>query len=398
MEVSRICRVVILLLLVQSSISMAHAPDQGNVFLQIEDDSVRGRVEITLKDLNTALALDLPTEGQTSLTDIQPYLDEIREYVLDRVELTIGDVSGPPPITDIGLLELSFATFLQLHFAYLNLPEEPILIDVRYSALFDVQPEHRGMLVVETYWKSGTFDAESNLVATFSPGDELQTVDLSSSSTLTGFMAMVGLGTHHIWIGIDHILFLLALLLPAVVYRDESHWRPVDRFRPAIIHVIKVVTLFTIAHTITLSLAALKTIELPSRLVESVIAISIAIAALHILYPVFRGKIWWVVFAFGLFHGFGFASVLGEIGIPESYIVHSLLGFNLGVELGQLAIVAIVFPLLFVLRLLPLYTRAFLPVAASALVVVSLYWFIERAFMIDLPAGAIVNSVLAFAS
>ena len=251
------------------------------------------------------------------------------------------------------------------------------------------------MLVVETNWKTGTFNDEANVLLVFEPGLERQTLDLSDSSTWQGFVAMVRMGTHHIWIGIDHIL--IALLLPAVVYRQDVGWQPVTEFRSALIHVIKVVTIFTVAHTITLSLAALQAIVLPSRLVESVIAISIAIAALDIVVPVFRHRIWWIVFAFGLFHGFGFASVLGEIGIPPSYMLHSLFGFNLGVEIGQVAIVLAVFPVLYLLRQQSAYVKALLPAAAAILIAVSLYWFIERAFLVDLPAGAIVNSIIALA-
>jgi hypothetical protein len=283
---------------------------------------------------------------------------------------------------------------IMVEFAYEDLPEVPREIEAAYSVLFDIQPNHRGMLVIETNWKTGTFDNEGSVSGIFEPGEELIVLDLSDSTMLRGFVSMVRLGTHHIWIGIDHILFLLALLLPAVVRRENNAWEPVDSFRTAFIHVIKVVTVFTIAHTITLSLAALNTVSLSDRVVESVIAISIAIAALHILVPVFRGGIWWVVFAFGLFHGFGFASVLGDIGIPDSYLVHSLLGFNIGVELGQIAIVMVVFPVLYLIRSTLLYRRLLLPAAAAGLILVSLYWFTERAFEVDLPAGAIMNSII----
>ena len=126
---------------------------------------------------------------------------------------------------------------------------------------------------------------------------------------------------------------------------------------------------------------------------ESIIAFSIAVAALNIIVPIFRDRIWLVVFAFGLFHGFGFASVLGEYGIPSNYIVHSLLGFNIGVELGQVAIVCALFPILY-LRGRELYTVVILRGGAAILILVSMYWFTERAFLVDLPAGAIVNSVI----
>jgi hypothetical protein len=102
------------------------------------------------------------------------------------------------------------------------------------------------------------------------------------------------------------------------------------------------------------------------------------------------------VFAFGLFHGMGFASVLGDIGIPASYVPVSLFAFNVGVELGQIAIVAMVFPVLFAIRGLRVYPRYALPAAAFALVMISGYWFTERAFAVDLPAGAIMNRALAW--
>ena len=97
------------------------------------------------------------------------------------------------------------------------------------------------------------------------------------------------------------------------------------------------------------------------------------------------------MFGFGLFHGFGFASVLGGIGIPPKYLVHSLLGFNVGVELGQVVVVCLLFPLLYVLRNTGFYVRGLMRAGAVALILIALYWFIERAFEFDLPAGAIVN-------
>ena len=372
----------------------AHAPDTGNVFLQIEDDAVYGRVELALDDLNAALQLDMPEGEDVTVDDLRPYLERIDEYVRQRVALAIGAVSGPPPITGYGILDVSYARMIMVEFAYEDLPEVPREIEVSYSAMFDIQPDHRGMLVIETNWKTGTFQNEGSVSGVFDPDEQVITLDLSDSTMLRGFAAMVGLGVHHIWIGIDHILFLMALLLPAVVYRDDKSWQPVDNFRTAFIHVIKVVTVFTVAHTITLSLATLNAVSLSDRLVESIIAISIAIAALHIFVPVFRDGLWWVVFAFGLFHGFGFASVLGDIGIPDSYLVHSLLGFNIGVELGQIVIVMVVFPLLYFMRGTLLYNRLLMPAAAAALIMVSLYWFTERAFEVDFPAGAIINSII----
>ena len=270
----------------------------------------------------------------------------------------------------------------------------PGYIDFEYTFLFDKDPDHRGFVVVESDWKTGTFNNESVISLIFEPELTNGRLDLSSSTIAHGFWQMTRLGVHHIWIGIDHILFLLALLLPAVVQRNGRGWMASRSFKASLVYVLKIVTLFTVAHTITLSAATLGSITVPGRLVESVIALSIAVAAADLLWPIFRERIWWVVFVFGLFHGMGFASVLSSIGVPAGYMAYSLLAFNIGVELGQLAIVCIAFPLLYALRQGWFYQRLFLPASASLMILVSLYWFIERGFLIDLPAGEYANWIL----
>ena len=153
--------------------------------------------------------------------------------------------------------------------------------------------------------------------------------------------------------------------------------------KTAFIYIIKVVTFFTIAHTITLTLASLKIIMLPSRIVESIIAFSIGLAAYHNIKPIFKMKDWVIAFIFGLFHGFGFASVLSDLGLTGEFLTFSLLGFNIGVELGQVAIIAGIFPVLYLMRTYNFYPK-FLVYTSVFLIIISLYWLIERAFDINL--------------
>ena len=192
-------------------------------------------------------------------------------------------------------------------------------------------------------------------------------------------------GVWHIWIGFDHILFLLALLLPAVlVWRERDRgwqgWQPVPRLRPAAVEVAKVVTAFTLAHSITLSLATLGWVSLPSRVVESTIAASVVLAALNNVWPLFQGRRWAVAFVFGLLHGFGFATVLGELGLPAGSLAKALVGFNLGVELGQLAIVAVFLPAAFLMRATLFYRRVALQAGSVAIALVASLWLIDRMF------------------
>ena len=143
---------------------------------------------------------------------------------------------------------------------------------------------------------------------------------------------------------------------------------------------LKVATSFTVAHTITLSLAALSVIVLPSRLVESTIALSVVLAALNNIWPLVHGRRWLVAFGFGLIHGFGFASVLTELGLPRDTLVLALVGFNLGVEAGQLAIVALFLPLAYALRASRFYRRTVMLGGSLAIALVAGIWLAERLF------------------
>jgi hypothetical protein len=140
-----------------------------------------------------------------------------------------------------------------------------------------------------------------------------------------------------------------------------------------------VVTAFTLAHSITLTLAALDVIRLPSRLTESVIAASIIVAALNNIFPLVTEHRARIAFAFGLLHGFGFASVLADMGLPQGARVTSLLAFNLGIEAGQLSVVLAVMPIVYGLRSGAFYRRAVMPWGSAAIAVLATVWLVQRA-------------------
>lgn len=368
----------------------AHALEQSYIFLSIGDTSIEGRVEVTIADFNQIMDVDLPLDKSVTKADIEPYIQQLKRYYNERINI---DYKQGLQLQDFFLQSVDFAQYLAVNFKFEQMESIPESIDFEYSVLFDKDSDHIGMVIIENDWRAGVFEDEANIALIFKPGDTEKSLNLADATVTQGYWEMVKLGVHHIMEGIDHILFLIALLLPAVMIRNNRKWLPTERFHPAFIYVVKVVSVFTLAHTLTLSAATLGWLSMPSRLVESIIAISIAIAALDILYPVFRGKIWLVVFVFGLFHGFGFASVLADYKIPDSYLTLSLLFFNLGVEAGQVAIILMVFPILYLLRNLALYPLVILKVGAVLLIGISLYWFIERGFQIDLPLGQFVNWV-----
>ncbi|MEL6190031.1 MAG: HupE/UreJ family protein, partial [Myxococcota bacterium] len=178
---------------------------------------------------------------------------------------------------------------------------------------------------------------------------------------------------------LDHILFIIALLLPSVLVLREGSYQPAESFQESFWYVARVATLFTVAHSVTLSLSSLNIFRLPSAPVEAMIALSIAVTAWGNIRPYLEGRgVWVMIFGFGLFHGFGFASVLAPLGLDASSLLAGLLGFNIGVELGQLAIIAAVFPVLFVLRRTPIYIPIVLRLGSALLIAMALFWFVER--------------------
>jgi hydrogenase/urease accessory protein HupE len=182
----------------------------------------------------------------------------------------------------------------------------------------------------------------------------------------------VAAGMQHIFIGYDHICFLIAIILWA------------RRLWP----VVKIVTAFTVAHSVTLSLASLEIVRMPSSITEPAIALTIVYVAAENFFSHDIGKRWRITFAFGFIHGFGFASALQEFGLPRSALLPALASFNIGVEIGQIAIVSLVMPLLLVLdrvfagRLRPAAPprRPAQVVYAISAIIVALgsYWFLER--------------------
>ncbi len=142
-------------------------------------------------------------------------------------------------------------------------------------------------------------------------------------------------------------------------------------------------TAFTIAHSITLSLAALSIVVLPSRWVESAIALSVVLAALNNVFPVVANGRWIAAFGFGLLHGFGFAGALHDLGLPAGSLALSLAGFNLGVEVGQLAIVLLFLPLAFALRSTWTYRRLLVGGGSLAIAAIASVWLVDRAFEVS---------------
>ena len=244
-------------------------------------------------------------------------------------------------------------------------------------------PQHRGGFHFESNYRTGVEDNHTQKAFIHAPGRETAVLNTYNNNRLRQFNSFLLEGVEHIWIGIDHVLFLITLLLVSVLVKKKSSLLPTKDLKSALWNVVAIVTVFTIAHSITLALAMKGWVDLPSRFVESVIALSILIVVIDNIYSFLGRYKWSAVFIFGLFHGLGFASVLKDMTVDTQARILALLGFNLGVEVGQLAIVIVVFPFLFLLRKRS-YVNFILRPASAAIGFIALWWLVQRAF--DLPS------------
>ncbi|MDH3473303.1 MAG: HupE/UreJ family protein [Rhodospirillales bacterium] len=351
--------------------AQAHKPSDSYLTLAEDQGALTGQWDIALRDLYYALGLDANDDGAITRGELKARRDAVAAYALARLKISAENKVCALRPTEQLVARHSDGAYAVLRFAA-ACPAAVERLEVSYRLFFDLDPQHRGLLQL--------VQGEANESAIFSPEAPVQSFTLGTPRPWRQLRTYLWEGVWHIWIGFDHILFLLTLLLPAVLLRRDGAWRPVGGPRDAFGQVFKIVTAFTLAHSITLSLAALDVVALPSRLVESVIAASVVVAAINNLVPVVTRRLWIVAFAFGLIHGFGFAGVLADLDLPGGALLVSLLGFNLGVELGQLAIVAVFLPLAFLLRGTGFYPRVALPAGSLAVAGVATLWLIERAF------------------
>jgi hypothetical protein len=381
MSARALCPLLLLVLCVGTTPSYAHKPSDS--YLMLSEPSggavIQGQWDIALRDLEHAVGLDLNQDGAITWGELKARQAAVFQYALSRLSLE-AVARGERGACLLRARQLLFDEHVDGGYAVLRFdadcPLRPAQLAVHYTLLFDLDPNHRGLLSVRTGGIS-----QATVLSSSTP-----TTSLSLGAPRLGqqFAAFVAEGVWHIFKGFDHILFLLTLLLPAVVVYANGRWHAQPSLHAAFVDVLKVVTAFTLAHSLTLSLAVNGWVRLPSRLVESAIALTVVLGALNNLYPLVTRRRWAVAFTFGLIHGLGFASVLADLGLKGLNLAVALVGFNAGVELGQLAIVLTLVPIAFVLRDTPLYRRAVMPAGAAAIGAIAVYWFAIRAFGISL--------------
>jgi len=359
----------------------AHKASDSYLTLSVDGAHLTGQWDIALRDLDLVLELDANRDSVIDWGEVRTRHAEIEAYAAQNLDIKSGQSACPITFGEQLIDSHSDGAYAVLKLSA-SCPSAVDALTVNYRLLFEADAQHRGLLKLETRATDG---GRPRVVSAVFPADNgTQTFTLGNGSTLSELGTYVADGVKHIAIGVDHILFLVALLLPAVLIRDGRRWLPVTDMRTAFWSVLKIVTAFTIAHSITLSLASLNVVRLPSRLVESLIAASVLATAVDNIWPFLPRKRWLVAFSFGLIHGFGFASVLADLNLPNSSLLLSLLGFNVGVEIGQLILVALVIPLAYASRRSTAYPRYALQTGSIAIAALSLGWLVERSLNVQL--------------
>jgi hypothetical protein len=374
----------------------AHAHKASDAYLQLHrsGDTLDVRWDIALRDLDALLELDANADRKLSWGEVRARLPDIRAYALARLRLQQGQC--PLALTEAQ----PAAVEDRIDGAYLVLQlrgqcaastvgtagaagAQAASLDIDYRLFHEVDPTHRGLLRMEADGAAQptvrSLDPAAGPVQVPWPGAAAATAE-TGAGTGASDTSFFRDGIHHILIGYDHILFLVCLLLPAVLRRRTEGWEPVIGWREAVWPMLGIVTMFTIAHSITLALAGLKVVTISPRIIEPGIAITIMLAAIDNIYPVLRGRRKLFSFLFGLIHGFGFAGALAELDLPLRDFVVALLQFNLGVEAGQLMVVAVVLVALLALRHWRRYPPLVLRGGSALAVLVAAIWLGERVF------------------
>jgi HupE / UreJ protein len=349
----------------------AHAHQTSIKYVDVTVDGRRAWIKLTVAPGDVTDALGLPPDARPKVAEATT--PRVAAYVARW--LALGPDDRPPcPAAAPRAHPDADARFVVVEWEVACSDDLPRLA-LDFRAFFAVDPRHEAIVTVHEPNATG----DATVVRAVDP------ILRVHAGEQVGLTAWIAAGMEHIWEGRDHVCFVLALLLVVMLVRPQGQWTtrpPLATLR----HTATIITAFTLAHSLSLIAASLGWVRLPSRLVESLIAFSILYTTLeNIAKPDVRWR-FVLTFGFGLIHGLGFASVL-QVMLPPDHVIAPLLGFNLGVEFGQLVIVVIALPLAWLCARelgAERYRRRVMPALSIAIAAIAVKWLIERVFVISL--------------
>lgn len=371
MPASIIYRFLTIVTFLYSSFAWSHSGSTAYMEIQIENTRLDGAWWINLKDLQVAVGLDTNVDDRITFSEFKQHRQTILSFAEQNVKLKPSNKTCAIRWQTPTLSSLEDGVYAEITFSS-NCAEYPTMV---YSALFDLDDSHRALVELNS--------PAGKRVLIFSPTNRELSLDTYDASPWQDIGIYIQQGVIHILEGYDHLLFLLALLVPIIFARPKTkpHLDLVtadNTIKQIITALLKVVSAFTVGHSITLISASALSFMPPIAWTETIIAVSVIFAGLNILVPMFRESSWKVALLFGFVHGFGFANVLAQLALDRSHLLLALVSFNIGVELGQVVVVAIATPLFLLVaggKWLPTLARIG---AASTAALVGLVWVIER--------------------
>jgi hypothetical protein len=339
-----------------------------------QQKGIQGQLQLRWFDVDSQVKLDNNLDGQLQWQEVVSQKDQILQFVeanlsfqanQQRCVLTMPDGLRADTHFDEGYLSVALIADCKSQ----NIDD----LVIKYTGVFPQDPEHK--LIVNL---TGIGSDKTGIASQVISADQQQVnIDLQSSDWFSVLSSYVYQGVVHIFIGTDHILFLVVLVLTSVLTYQNGKWIPKLNNSQVIKDTAWVITAFTLAHSITLSATAIGWIVPSSRWVEFGIALSIVLTALNNLWPLVT-RLSLITFGFGLLHGMGFASVLGELGLSEQHTLLSILAFNIGVEAGQLMILLALLPVLFFCRSKQWYPKYGLKLGSIIIGIIAINWSIQR--------------------
>jgi hydrogenase/urease accessory protein HupE len=335
--------------------AQAHDPGLSAADVRLEDQQIAAVLTFARADIELLAVLDTDRNGQVPPGEFSTGRPVLEQMARGALEVRLDGERISPGRVDADWDD-SNAVHLRLGFPV----RSGARLTLRSALMASLPPGHRQYMAVRD--ARGDLLSERMLTAK-ADGLEIDAVPAVSSASFREFLT---LGVEHILTGYDHLVFLLGLLIAGGSLTAAA----------------KIITSFTVAHSITLAVATLGWVNISPRIVEPLIAVSIAYVGLENIFRRDLKRRWLLTFAFGLIHGFGFASVLREMGIGSggSRVALPLLSFNLGVELGQLAIASLVLPLIWILRRRVFFVARFAPACSIMIAFAGAYWLVVRTF------------------
>lgn len=390
--------VVALGCLVFSTSSEAHPSPASVAFVDFTVDGARIEQTVPLSELELALHRAVVREGETARRTVEREAPFLRDYVRAHVRLSQEGVE----LWEMTALDLDGKDSTdgpELHFVAGFRAPRGVAEPGRNVKLVDDVVAHEVVthylsVYVRSDWSRGIpADGEPQLLGTVHAGKIALEVP-RTGGFFRGLRCVMSQGIEHITSGTDHLLFLFSLLLVAPALAVRGRWREVRGTRSSISALLRVVTAFTVGHSLTLALGAVGVVVLPERFVEAAIAMSIVVAAVHAWRPLFPGREALVAAGFGLVHGLAFASSLAGRDLGRVQTAFTVLAFNVGIELAQIALVAFVMPWLLLLAKTSFYPR-FRIVGALVTGTLALGWLVERGLGVRCPTSALASWIEA---